>query len=65
MASPGTVLIGVIGMMFGVLLVYAGIKNKSVFGKNGILPTVLSKGTLAKLDDIPPMWTDVPVGKRI
>lgn len=54
--TPGSVLLGVLGIAFGTILVYAGYRNKKVFGENGIIPTALKTGKLANPDKIPPMW---------
>lgn len=64
MNTPGSVLIGVLAMGFGALLVFGGIKNKRIFGDNGIVPTALSKGTLADLSLVPAMWGPQAIGRR-
>lgn len=56
MNSPVSALIGVLAITFGLILVYAGIKNKRVFGEGGIVQSAIARGNLVDLKDVPPMW---------
>lgn|SRR5574342_10640 len=50
-ALLGTILVGL-----GSVLVFGALKNKRVFGEEGIIPTALRTGTTADLAAIPPAF---------
>lgn len=51
--DPVGALIGAILTGLGVVVLYGAIKNRKVFGGKGLVPTALSTGTIANLEDIP------------
>ncbi len=53
MDDPVGALIGTILIGFGLVLFYGAFKNRKVFGAGGIIPTVLTTGTLADLTEVP------------
>ena len=46
--DAGMTAIGVGGIGFGILLIYSAYKNQSLFGKDGIIPTLIDTGKLGQ-----------------
>ena len=53
MDDPVTTLIAVLLLGIGSTILFGAIKNKKVFGKNGIVPTALTTGSLTDLAKVP------------
>ena len=53
MDDPVGALIGTILLGAGILIVFGAVKNKRIFGKDGIVPTALTTGSITDLTKIP------------
>lgn len=54
--NTGETLIGVAGIGAGILLLFGALKNVSIFGRQGLLATVIRTGQFPDLDTLPPMF---------
>ena len=63
--DPVGALIGAVLLGFGVVILFGAVKNKKVFGDNGIIPTALTTGTISNLDKIPSAFPTIslPIAK--
>ena len=60
--EPVGALIGAILLGAGTIILYGAVKNKKVFGKDGLLPTAVTTGTITDLTKIPPAFGELVPG---
>lgn len=64
-AEPAETLIGVAGVGFGILMLYAMYTNKALFGSGGILTEVLTTGKWPDMKNVPNLFGDTMLGKKL